>query len=115
MTDKISGEVENLEQVLERWLEYGMTLSITHKFAVALVPACIKALEEVNAYRMDTLIKLPNGVSITRANSGETTNLCPASAIIQRFQLTDWLKDDWDIEKYKREIEKARNEIPNSE
>lgn len=115
MTEVLKGTVENLDEVIERWLEYGMDLAITHEFAVALSPICIKAINEANAYRMDTLIELPSGVSITWMDTGESTNLCPAYAIVYRFQLTDWLKPDWDIVKYKKELEKENNEIPNSE
>lgn len=107
--------IMSLGERIENWLEYGMNLAITHKYAVILVPACIKAIEEVNAYRMDTLIELPKGVSITWGDTGEKTNLCPAYAIFYRFQLTDWLKEDWDIEKHKRDVEQAKSEIPNSE
>jgi len=98
MTEILSGEVESFEEVIEHWLEYGMNLPIIHEFAVILVPACIKAIEEVNAYRLDTVIELPNGVTITW-DSGETTNLCPAYAIVYRFELTNWLKEDWKMPK----------------
>ncbi len=107
--------VLSLEEVIANHLEYNMQLAVTHEYAVILVSACIKALEEVNAYRLDTLIELPKGVSITWMDTGETTNLCPAYAIVYRFQLTDWLKEDWDIEKHEAQIEKENSEIPNSE
>lgn len=86
--------VLDLEEAITNWLEYGMHLGITHNYAVALAPACVKALDEVNNYRLDTLIELPKGVTITW-DTGETTNLCPAYAIVYRFQLTDWLKKGW--------------------
>lgn len=114
MTDKISGSVMSLEEVIEHWLEYGMPLPVVHEHAVNLVPACIKALEEVNAYRMKTLIELPVGVTITWS-SGETTNMCPAYVFVYRFQLTQWLKKDWNINIHKKELEKENSEIPNSE
>jgi hypothetical protein len=105
-----SSEVMSFEEVIEHWLEYDMQLPIVHEHAVNLVPACIKAINEVNAYRMDTLIDLPIGVSITWGSTSETTNLCPAYAIVYRFQLTDWLKEDWDIEKHRTEKETERQE-----
>jgi hypothetical protein len=114
MTDKISGSVMGFEEVIEHWLEYGITLPVTHEFAVVLVPACIKAINQVNNYNLDALIELPNGVTITWDN-GKTSNLCPAYAIVYRFQLTNWLKEDWDIEKHDREIKKENSKIPNSE
>ena len=107
-------DVMSFEEVIEHWLEYGMNLPVTHEFAVILVPSCIKALEEVNAYRMDTLIELPVGVSITWMSTSETTNLCPAYAIVYRFQLTDWLNEGWDIEKHKAEQETERQEPEDS-
>ena len=115
MTDKISGSVMNFEEVIEHWLEYGMDLSITNEFAVHLVPACIKAINEVNDYNLDALIELPDDVTITWMDTGKQTNLCPAYAIVYRFQLTKWLKKDWDIVKHDAQIEKEKSEIPNSE
>jgi hypothetical protein len=115
MTDKISGSVMSFEEVIEHWLEYGMDLPVTHEFAVILVPACINAINEVNNYNLDTLIELPKGVSITWMDTGEKTNLCPAYAIVYRLQLTEWLKEDWDIEKHNTKTGKKNTEIPNSE
>jgi len=107
--------VMSFEEVIEHWLEYGMDLAIIHEFAVPLVPACIKAINEVNNYNLDTLIELPKGVSITWMDTREETNLCPAYAIVYRFQLTNWLKEDWNIEKHNKQVEKEKSEIPNSE
>ena len=101
-------------EILEKWLEYGMEMPLTHEFAVPLAPLCIKALEEVNEYRMNTLIELPEGVNITWS-SGERTNQCPAYVFVAKFQLTDWLKKGWNWEKHNAEVEQAKNEIPNSE
>jgi hypothetical protein len=111
MTDKIFGESENLEKTLERWLEYGMTLSITHEHAVNLAPICVKALEEVNAYRIYTLIELPVGVSITW-QSGKESKLCPAYVIVYRFQLTNWIRKDWNKKDF---AEAQKNKNPNLE
>lgn len=113
MEEILKGEVENLVEVFERWLEYGMDLPVVHEHAINLAPICVKALEEVNAYRMKTLIELPVGVSITWS-SGETTNMCPAYVIVYRFQLTDWLKKDWN-NKDREKAEKENYKIPNSE
>jgi hypothetical protein len=110
-----SATVMTMEETIEYWLEYGMDLPITHEFALPLVPACIKAIDEVNLYNIDTLIELPKGVSITWMDTGERTNLCPAYAIVYRFQLTNWLRTDWDIEKHNAQIEKENSEIPNLE
>jgi hypothetical protein len=102
MEEILSGEVENFEEVIEHWLEYGMALPVVHEHAVNLVPACIKALEEVNAYRIHTLIKLPIGIT-TEDDNGNPTDMSPSGAIIYRFQLTDWLRKDWNAEDYKKE------------
>ena len=109
MEEKLEGTVENLEKVIERWLEYGMKLPVTHENAVNLAPVCVNALEEVNSYRMDTPIKLPDNVHVTRIDTGERTNVCPAYAIVYRFQLTDWLKEDW------KNPENKKTNSPNSE
>lgn len=83
------------EEVIVNWLEYGMDLAVTEDFAKALVPACIKAIQAVNNHNLDELIELPNGVSITWMDTNETTSLCPAYAIVYRFQLTQWLNAEW--------------------
>lgn len=93
--------VLNLEEVIANHLEYNITLSVTKEQADSLVPICIKALDEVNAYRLDTLIELPAGQTITWLSTGETTNMCPAYALVYRYQLTDWLKPDWKMPKDK--------------
>ncbi len=108
MTETSASIVENFEEVIERWLEYGMDLPVVHEHAVNLTPVCIKALEEVNAYRIYTLIELPIGIIIDWLDTGESSKLCPAYGIVYRFQLTDWLKKGWNFEKYKKEQE-AKN------
>jgi len=96
MTEELgSMTVKSLEEVIANHLEYNINLSVTKEQADVLVPICIKAIDEVNAYRLDTLIELPKGQTITWLSTGETTSLCPAYALVYRYQLTDWLKEDW--------------------
>jgi len=115
MTEILKGTVEKLDEVIERWLEYGMPMPIIHEHAVNLVPACIMAINEVNNYNLDTLIELPKGVSIIWGSTGETTNMCPAYVIMYRFDLTNWLKKGWNIKKHEEQLEKENSEMPNSE
>jgi|WetSurSiteA1Bulk_404760.scaffolds.fasta_scaffold00318_7 hypothetical protein len=92
-----SPTVMSLEEVIANHLEYNITLSVTKEQADTLVPICIEAIKEVNAYRLHTLIKLPAGQTITWLSTGETTDMCPAYALVYRYQLTDWLKDGWNM------------------
>ena len=94
--------VLTLEERIANHLEYNITLSVTKEQADSLVPICIKAIEEVNAYRLHTLIKLPAGQTITWLSTGETTDMCPAYAIMNRYELTDWLKPDWKMPEDKK-------------
>jgi hypothetical protein len=99
MTDTSASTVLSFEEVIANHLEYNISLSVTKEQAKSFAVICIKALEEVNAYRLDTLIELPAGQTITWLSTGETTNLCPAYALVYRYQLTDWLRPDWKMPK----------------
>ena len=99
MTETSASTVLSLEEVIANHLEYNAKISVTKEQADALVPVCIKAIEEVNAYRLKTLVKLPAGQTITWLSTGETTDLCPAYAIMYRYELTAWLKPDWEMPK----------------
>jgi hypothetical protein len=101
MIEKISGSVLSLEEVIANHLEYNAKISVTKEQAEVLAPICVKAIEEVNAYRLHTLIELPAGQSITWLSTGETTNMCPAYALVYRYELTDWVKPDWEMPKDK--------------
>jgi hypothetical protein len=93
--------VLSLEEVIANHLEYNAKISVTKEQAEVLAPICVKAIEEVNAYRLHTLIELPAGQSITWLSTGETTNMCPAYALVYRYELTDWVKPDWEMPKDK--------------
>lgn len=91
--------VMSLEEVIANHLEYNTKISVTKEQAELLAPICVKAIEEINAYRLHTLIKLPAGQTITWFSTGETTDMCPAYALVYRYELTDWLKPDWEMPK----------------
>jgi hypothetical protein len=95
MTDTSGSEVLTTEEAIANWLEYGMDLPVTEPFAKSLAPACIKAIKAVNDHDLKKLIELPKGTTITWLSSGETTNLCPAYAIVYRFQLDQSLNKEW--------------------
>jgi hypothetical protein len=95
MTNTTGSEVLTTEESIANWLEYGMDLPVTEPFAKALAPVCVKAIEAVNNHDLKTLIELPKGITITWLSSNETTNLCPAYAIVYRFQLDQWLNKEW--------------------
>jgi hypothetical protein len=96
-----------LNEIIADYIENVITKPVPPEKISAVVPICMDAIDAVNAYDLYKPIALPEGGTATWPD-GRVEHTAPAYAIVVRFELQRWLREDWDIEKYEKEKDESK-------
>jgi hypothetical protein len=89
-----SAVVMSFDEILAYHLEYVITIPLPHEYVEDFIPVCKQALEAVNNHDIKKQIELPRGATCSWKD-GRVTKLCPAYAIVYRYELQKWLNKEW--------------------
>lgn len=89
-----NSNVMSREETIAYHLEYNMSVPPPTGTIPLVVPACIKAIDAVNAHNMDEKIDLPDCLRWVDENEVDQPYM-PAYAMVALFHLEAYLNEEW--------------------